>query len=219
MNGDHMTRPARRRGAPPAGERLTRDDVIAAATELIERGGTFSLRSLAAALNVRPAALYNHVTGLDDLLDAVTARFVESLDVDADAGEPWPDWVRATATRLHERMRAHPELTRLVLSRAPATPAGPALMRGFTARLESAGVSPAVAHVAWHAALTVVIGSVQQEHARNRDQTDTFDAVLAVVLAGLAAATPDERNRALLANHVSSVDGQRAADAAGRDRA
>ncbi|WP_170220716.1 TetR/AcrR family transcriptional regulator [Amycolatopsis cihanbeyliensis] len=200
-----MTRPARR-GAPPAGERLTRGTVITRATALIERDGAaaFSLRSLAKELNVRPAALYNHVEGLDDLLDAVAARFLAGFELTA-ADEHWPSWIRAVASRLHGHLRARPELTHLALSRGPDTAAGPALMHRFLEHLVSAGVSRAVAHLAWHTVLTVVIGSVQQEHARNRDRTDTFDAVLAVAMNGLvtiAHRDPDDRATALLHDHA-----------------
>lgn len=206
MNGVHMTTPSRRRGAPPAGKRLTRDAVIATATEVIERDGvgSFSLRSLAKELDVRPGALYNHVTGLHDLLDEVTARFLAGLEL-PEIDDQWPDWLRATATQLHDRMLARPELTGLLLSRAPAIPAGPALLRQFHDRLEASGVAAPTAHLAWHTILTVVIGSVQQERARNRSGTETFEAVLDITLTGLVSAAangPDERTRALHDRHT-----------------
>lgn len=207
MNDGHMTRPAdRRRGAPPAGQRLTRATVITRATALIERVGlaAFSLRALATELNVRPAALYNHVAGLDDLLEAVTGRFVATFDLPADE-QPWPAWIATTATGLRARMLARPELTDLLLARAPATTAGPAFLHRFLNHLQAAGVSRAVAHVAWHAVMIVVIGSVQQERARNRDHGDTFEAVLAIALDGITAAAtqpPDNHAIALLANHL-----------------
>lgn len=180
--------------------------MITSATDLIEREGAaaFSLRALAKDLNVRPAALYNHVENLDDLLDTIAARFVAGFDLTA-TEQPWPDWVRAVATKLHRHLGSRPELANLALSRAPDTAAGPALMHRFHEHLESEGVSRTVAHLAWHAVLTVVIGSVHQANARNRDQTDTFDAVLAVIVDGLvdtASRRPDDRTTALLANHM-----------------
>ncbi|MFE0023732.1 TetR/AcrR family transcriptional regulator [Amycolatopsis sp. NPDC059021] len=205
-----MTSPGRRRGAPPAGQRLTRDKVIDTATGLIERDGVdaFSLRSLAKELDVRPAALYNHVAGLDDLLAAVAAGFLAGFEL-AETAASWPDWVRAVASGMRRRMLARPALAGLALSRAPATTAGPALMRRFLDHLTAAGVSPATAHVAWHAVLTVVIGSVQQERARDRDQADTFEAVLGVTVDGLVAAAsgpPDDQALALLGNHAVELD-------------
>lgn len=195
------------RGAPPAGQRLTRTAVLDRAAELLERDGAaaFSLRSLARELNVRPAALYNHVEGLDDLLDAVAARFVAGLEL-AEGNEPWPQWVAAVAGGLRARLLDHPELAGLMLARAPGTAEGPALLRRFIDRLVAAGVDRAVAHVAWHAVLTLVLGAVHQERARSRDQGDTFEAVLEITVAGLvaAAAEPSARAVALLAAHTAA---------------
>ncbi|WP_162293040.1 TetR/AcrR family transcriptional regulator [Actinophytocola xinjiangensis] len=195
-----------RRGAPPAGERLTRDTVVARASDLIERDGgdTFSLRALAKDLNVQPAALYNHVTGLADLLDAVAGRFVADLDLHlTEPDTHWADWLRTVASTLYQRMSAQPELTGLVLARAPRTAAGPALLHGVIDRLEAGGLTRAVAHLAWHAVLTTVVGSLSQERARNRHRTDTFDAVLAVVITGLTGASTrdDDQVTRLLVDH------------------
>jgi TetR/AcrR family tetracycline transcriptional repressor len=206
MDSSHSARPAPRRGAPPRGERLTRDAVITRAGELIERDGlaAFSLRALAEALGVRPNALYNHIRNRDDLLDAVTEQFVTSIHLPG-GDQPWPDWVRSVAARLRAQLLGQPGLTELLLSRAGATAAGPAVLRRFHARLECAGVEPAVAHVAWHAVLTVVVGSVQQERARDTDQAPTFAAVLEVTLAGLTAAAgraPSAEAEALLDAHA-----------------
>lgn len=181
--------------------------MIGTASDLIERdsAAAFSLRALAKELDVRPAALYNHVTALDDLLDAVAARFLSGFNV-AEATRPWPDWVRATATQLHERMLAHPELTDLILSRAPAVAAGPALLRDFEDHLVAGGLPHPVAHLAWHTVLTTVIGSVRQERARGRTHSDTFEAVLEVAIAGLVATDADHRAVALIAEHLTNPD-------------
>src|SRR5690625_960272 len=122
MDSVHSTRGARRRGAPPSGQRLTRDAVIARAEQLITRDGltAFSLRSLAAGLDVRPNALYNHVRSRAELLDSVAERFVSGLRLPP-TGKPWPDWVRAVATELRAQLIEYPGLTELVLARAGAT--------------------------------------------------------------------------------------------------
>ncbi|HEX4226625.1 MAG TPA: hypothetical protein VHZ97_29950, partial [Pseudonocardiaceae bacterium] len=140
---------------------------------------------------------------LDDLLDAMAARFLAGIDL-TDTDGPWPDRMRRAATELHDRMRSRPELTELVLSRAPTIAAGPALLRRFEEILIRAGVPDTVAHLAWHVVLTVVIGSLRQERARDQNQTDTFEAVLDVAVAGLvaiAAGPLEARPLALLESH------------------
>lgn len=86
----------------------------------------------------------------DELLDAVTERFVSGLRLPA-GGQHWPDWVRAVATELRSQLIEHPGLAELVLARAGATATGPTVLARFLDELESHGLDRAVAHVAWHA--------------------------------------------------------------------
>lgn len=203
MDGVHSAR--RRRGAPPAGQRLTRDDVITQASQMIAGDGlgSFSLRGLADALGVAPNALYNHVRDREDLLGAVTDRFVASIRLPA-GQQPWPDWYRAAAASLRSQLAGQPGLTELILARAGATAAGPGLLARFLDRLTAAGIHRAVAHVAWHAMLTVTVGSIAQEQAHGTDQAATFEAVLDLTITGLLAATqqpPTPQAMALLKDH------------------
>ncbi len=210
MDSDHLARPHRRRGAPPTGERLTRDAVVAHATQLIAGQGlaAFSLRGLASSLGVAPNALYNHFHNRDDLLDAVTERFVAGIQLPG-GEQPWPDWACSVATALHSQLLRHPGLTELMLARGGATAAGPRVLTEFLARLESDGVHRATAHVAWHALLTVVVGSVVQAHAGESDSRATFDAVLEITIGGLLAAAgraPAPQAVALLHAHALTHD-------------
>jgi AcrR family transcriptional regulator len=205
MDGDHLASPRRGRGAPPAGQRLTRDAVVTSAMEAIGRDGlaSFSLRSLADALGVVPNAIYNHVKSREDLLDAVAERFVSDIRLPAEE-HPWPEWVRAAAAALRAQLLERPGLAELVLRRAGATATGPELLARFLDRLQGAGLDRATAHVAWHAVLTVVLGSVQQDLALSVEQETTFDAVLEVTITGLASAAaqaPSARATTLLNAH------------------
>ncbi len=193
MDSDHLSRPRRPRGSPPAGKRLTRDAVITQATQLIAAHGlaAFSLRGLAESLGVAPNAVYNHIENREDLLDAITERFVASIRLPA-GEQPWPDWVRTCAVRLRSQLLRQPGLTELMLTRAGATATGPRVLAAFLARLESAGVDRSIAHVAWHALLTVVVGSASQARSRDTSAQATFEAVLDITISGLktAAAEP-----------------------------
>jgi len=211
MNSAHSATGPRRRGAPPADRRLTRDAVIAAAEQLIERAGdqAFSLRALARALDVRPAALYNHVASRDDLLDAITASLLADLRPPPIGDRQWPHWIRDFADSLYRRMRERPAAGRLLLSRARGVPAGPILLRQFLEALGAAGVDRATAHLAWHAILSTVVGVLQQEGNRGTDPAATFHAVLDVVIDGLtesAQHAPSERSATLLRAHASAHD-------------
>jgi AcrR family transcriptional regulator len=185
---------------------------VEAARDLIsEHGyGGFSLRTLAGTLGVRPAALYNHVRDRDDLLDAVAEQFVATFELPEGDAE-WPEWVREVARGLRTHMRAQPHLTAVVLGRASAGPARPALLRRFMARLERAGVDPATAHAGWHALLHVVVGAVSLEDARERmPDDDELETTLELLIGGLLAAAsrpPGQRAVALLRAHRGAPEG------------
>lgn len=207
MNDVHSSTP--RRGAPPAGQRLSREQVLARAEQVLERAGydAFTMRALARDLGVRPTALYNHVTDRDDLLQALTERFLADFDLDDLGDRPWPDWVRSVAVDLHRRMLDRPESTRLVLSRAPGSAAGQTFLRRFLDTLHGAGVDRAIAHQVWHVTMATVIGMAQIERGRPPDTGNTFDAVLEVALAGIrdvGARAPTRTARALLHAHGSA---------------
>jgi TetR/AcrR family transcriptional regulator, tetracycline repressor protein len=214
MNADNKTTArhgGRRRGAPPADRRLDRQAVVTAARDLIAQDGyaRFSLRVLASTLDVRPAALYNHVRDRDDLLDAVAEWLVAGFELPEDEGD-WLSWVRQVARRMRERLREHPHLADVVLSRSAAGPARPALVRGFIERLVRAGVDPAIAHAGWHAVLDIVVGAASQERARGNDQSEVFDSTLQLVAAGLQSAAsrpPDGAFVTLLHAHPTVWDG------------
>jgi AcrR family transcriptional regulator len=203
MDNVHMTT-GPRRGAPPRGERLTRQRVITQAAEVIAAEGldAFSLRRLADVLGVAPNALYNHVSSRDDLLDAVTEQAVANIQL-PEGAQSWPEWVGAVAAGLRSQLSTSPGLTELVLARAGSTN-GPVVLTAFLDRLETAGLDRAQAHVAWHALLTLVVGSLVQDHARPKPDDHTFEAVLEVIVTGLhttAQRPPSAVANALLSNH------------------
>jgi TetR/AcrR family tetracycline transcriptional repressor len=206
MSGVHNATGPRARGAPPLGRRLSREAVVTRAGELIERDGLggFSLRELARDLDVRPAALYNHVAGREELLDAVTARFIGDLALPDLGDGGWVAWTRGVAVELRRRFTERPALGELMVARAPDVEAGPLYQARVFAGLQAAGLSRADAHLAWHVVYTVVVGTAAQQRARGEDPADTFGLVLDVTLAGLAAEVDrgtSERTHALHEAH------------------
>jgi AcrR family transcriptional regulator len=153
---------------------LTRDRIVGAAIDLIEREGVtaVSMRRIAGELGCAVMSLYNHVPSKDALLDGVTEHVLSGIEVDADPQASWPDQVRAQARAFRQIARAHPRCTMLVVSRpaisatalrpfeqALATLIGAgfsgadsvAMVRTFIAYvlgclLREVGVAPALAH-------------------------------------------------------------------------
>ena len=99
---------------------LTKEKIVDAAMAQIETGGlaAFSLRNLAAALQVQVSSLYNHVSGQSALLEAVGLRAVELLvraEEDAVAGKQAEEALWALAEAYRGYAMAHPELYRLLV--------------------------------------------------------------------------------------------------------
>ncbi len=86
-----------------------------AAEELVDERGfeALTLHGLAAALNVRPPSLYNHVAGLDGVREALHLRGLQGLQkaaLSATAGKMGQDGLIALATSAREYARSHPGL-------------------------------------------------------------------------------------------------------------
>jgi AcrR family transcriptional regulator len=75
--------PLRRRRAPRGSGEQLRDEILDATTELLLETGhekSVSIRSVAKRVGVTPPSIYLHFADKDTLLDAVCARYFESLD-------------------------------------------------------------------------------------------------------------------------------------------
>jgi len=105
--------------------KITRDVVLAAALELIDRDGLggLSMRRLARALDRDPMILYRHAPNKAALLDGVAETVLAQLAVDSTD----PDWVgqlRAVARGYRRLALAHPHVVPLIVTRPLATPLG-----------------------------------------------------------------------------------------------
>ena len=159
----------RRRGRP---QRISREQIVTAAVALgsVQDPGDLRMADVARALNVGPAALYNHVRDRDELLALVAARILDETEYDdfePPAGATWQEWITAFARATRGAIVANPQLLQYV--RLTSAPTGLRLDRieHLAAVLDGAGFSTmdvqhAVQHVytlalgeAWQRALAV----------------------------------------------------------------
>jgi AcrR family transcriptional regulator len=113
----------------PAGDattrhsKITRDVVMAAALELIDRDGAdaLSMRRLAAALGRDPMIIYRHAANKSALLDGVTETVLAQLTVNP-ADPDWAGQLRAVARHYRALALAHPNVVPLLITRPLATP-------------------------------------------------------------------------------------------------
>ena len=119
-----MTTPEVRR-AGNGGGKITRDVVLAAALEIIDRDGAdaLSMRRLARALDRDPMIVYRHAPGKAALLNGVAETVLAQLDVES-ADPDWAGQLREVARRFRALALAHPHVVRLIVTRPLATPLG-----------------------------------------------------------------------------------------------
>ena len=103
--------------------KITREVVLAAALEIIDRDGAdaLSMRRLAAALDRDAMIVYRHAANKAALLDGVAEIVLAQLRVDS-ADPDWAGQLRAVARDYRRLALAHPRVVPLLVTRPLATP-------------------------------------------------------------------------------------------------
>ena len=181
-----MTTPTtdRATGAANGSGKITREAVLDAALEIIDRDGAdaLSMRRLARALHRDPMIVYRHAPGKAAVLDGVAERVLAQLHVDS-ADPDWVDQLRAVARNYRQLALDHPHVVPLLVTRPLATPLGlrpPGTLRpleDILALLTRAGFSgPDALHI-YRALFGFLHGHVLnelQELVAHPDETDAL---------------------------------------------
>jgi AcrR family transcriptional regulator len=139
--------------------------VLRAAVELADERGLdeLTMRKLGQRLGVEAMSLYNHVANKDEVL----ALMVDAVSAEVPAPDPDDEpltAVRSLAVDTRAALVRHPWAAALWLRHMPG-PARVAHMEHLLAALAATDMSPAVAHLAFHAVNNHVIGYTLQEQA------------------------------------------------------
>ncbi len=107
----------------PRDAKMTRERVLAAALELVDRDGIegLSMRRLAAALGRDPMTVYRHSPNKAALLDGVAETVLAQLHIDP-TDEDWAAQLRTVARDYRRLALAHPHVVPLLVTRPLATP-------------------------------------------------------------------------------------------------
>ncbi|MEU5877698.1 TetR/AcrR family transcriptional regulator C-terminal domain-containing protein [Spirillospora sp. NPDC047279] len=105
---------------------LTRERIVQAAVDLIERGGVdgLSMRGVAAELGVAVMSLYNHVPNKSALLEGVAEYVVAGMDLPDDPDEPFTDRARALVRAFRKVAHDYPRSMTIVFTHKIDTPIG-----------------------------------------------------------------------------------------------
>ena len=121
---DISTRKATVSASGGANRTLDRELIVREALQLIDRDGAqgLSMRTLAQQLGVVPMALYRHVSGREDLLEAVVALLLDEVrdDLDVELAKTWQGYLQSLAHAVRRIAVEHPNAFPLVATRHPA---------------------------------------------------------------------------------------------------
>ena len=157
--------PGRRRGG------VTVDDVVAAATGIVDREGVdaLTIRRVAEACGLSPMGLYRHVRDKDDLLDrAVDAVLGPGLR-DLDASGSWDQQVADLFRHLRRLLLDHPGIAVLCVLRPTPVIGVARFYARMLAALAEGGFTGTEAVHAFDTLLMFTFGSVLWEIPRTTD--------------------------------------------------
>jgi AcrR family transcriptional regulator len=126
----------------PVRQPLTRRRVVLAALALAEEEGlgALTMRRAAAALQVTPMSLYNHVADKAELIDLMLDYVIgDVVRASADDTGPWHHRLRMLARRNHQMWREHPGFARVYTEGVTLGPYGLAITERCVGILREAG--------------------------------------------------------------------------------
>jgi AcrR family transcriptional regulator len=144
---------------------LTRDRVVVAAAELIEREGAdaLSMRRVAAELGVAVMSLYNHVPSKAAMLDAVAERILAGMIVADDPAMHWTERARSLVRAFRKVAHDYPRSVTLVLTRKVDAPSGMRPIEHALAIAADAGFDGETSVRIMRALLAYAIGAQMRE--------------------------------------------------------
>lgn len=124
-------------------DRLSRDRIVDAALELIAQEGleALSARALGSALGVKAMAIYHYFQSMDVLLDAVTERIIQSIEIPLPTGELRAD-LMALQNAYVAAAKRHPRAIPLLAGRRFNAAGTLPFLDAIFSVLRSGGLSP-----------------------------------------------------------------------------
>ena len=93
---------------------LTAEIIADAALELIDSGAPFGVNALARALGVKPPSLYNHVDGLEAIIELVRGRLADRYMTNMPATAPWDETIESIIRAERLMYTSHPHVVPLI---------------------------------------------------------------------------------------------------------
>ncbi|MEW1834463.1 TetR family transcriptional regulator [Microbacterium sp. NPDC079995] len=172
----------------PRVARRSKDDVVDAAVDLLDRVGLpdLSMRRLAEELGVQPSALYWHVASKQELLAAVSSRILVTVALRAGDPDDLEGAAVALGRRLRDRLLAHRDGAEVVSS-SLALGLVPSPLHNALREVDDSPAADVVADAVTHYVVGVTF------HEQQRRNADAWGAAASeVALSPESAAHPAE---------------------------
>jgi AcrR family transcriptional regulator len=131
---------------------LSRERIIACAMKLADEEGigALSMRRVAAELGATPMALYNHVSGKDELLNGISGRLLQEIDLSAIDPGDWAASIKTGYAEFRRVLLAHPNLLPILQRKGEVSADAMKPIELAMSLLRSAGFTPEEAlHAHW----------------------------------------------------------------------
>ena len=96
--------------ARPSSPKLSAPAIAAAALELVDAHGEFTIPRLAKVMGVSPSSLYNHVSSKDDIIEMMRGQAMGEIELP----DPDADWVQTLRQIAKGYMRSYAKHPRLI---------------------------------------------------------------------------------------------------------
>lgn len=169
---------------------LTREIVVAAALELVDREGleALSMPRLARHLGTGVMTLYGHVANKADLVDALAERVLADMETAEGLPAQWDRGLAEHMRRLRHVVLRHPALGAVLATRGLTTPSVFRNLEAGLGLLRSAGFDRRTAVRIYYALLTYTLGFLAWEIPRtHRQPRGSYVRQWQSALAGLPA--------------------------------
>lgn len=101
---------------------LSVDRIVDAAIALIDSGEPLSITKLGARLSVNPSSLYNHVSGLSQIVELVRGKLAEDFQIAVPPDLAWDGVVEYVVRRQRAMFAAHPRVLPLLVAQTVTDP-------------------------------------------------------------------------------------------------
>jgi AcrR family transcriptional regulator len=159
----------------PRSRSLTDTDVAVAALAVIDRGGlaAFTMRAVAAELNMATMSIYRYVSNREQLEELVVEVLFSEIDITPPRRASWRRQITALVERVRDVVRSHPQIVLLGLAHRLTSPQGLRLSEAVLGILTEAGFTGRQRDVANRSLMIYLIGSIQFEYFGQLSGTGT----------------------------------------------